>query len=213
MAKKDNVSKEPQGELKEEAGKKEDAVKPKETSEKKEPKPKKEKKEKKEQKKPKEDEKENILYIVRIGNRDLDGEQPVKLALSNLKGIGMRLAEIVSRKLGIDPSKKIGALGEDNIEILKNYVEAKEYKDMPVWLLNHRNEIVTGKNLNLVSNDLEIQLQDDINYMKKIKSYKGIRHESGHKVRGQRTRSNGRKGLAVGVIKKKESAPQTKDKE
>lgn len=210
MAKKDDVTEEPNGEMTEEPKKKEVSAKPKKTTEKKEPKP---KKEKKEQNRPKEEEKENILYIVRIGNKDLDGEQSVKLALSDLKGIGVRLAEIISRKLGIDPRTKIGALGEDNIENLKRYVESKEYEGLPAWLLNHRNEIVTGKNLNLVSNDLEIQLQDDINYMKKIKSYKGIRHETGHKVRGQRTRSNGRKGLAVGVIRKKESAPQTKEKE
>ena len=46
-------------------------------------------------------------------------------------------------------------------------------------------------------------LEDDINRMKKVKSYKGIRHASGHKVRGQRTYSNGRRGLALGVSKRK----------
>ena len=35
-----------------------------------------------------------------------------------------------------------------------------------------------------------------------IRCYRGIRHEQGQKVRGQRTRSNGRTGLTVGVIKK-----------
>ena len=58
--------------------------------------------------------------------------------------------------------------------------------------------------MNLVSNDLEIQLQDNVNLMRRIRSYKGIRHETGHKVRGQRTRSNGRKGLTIGVQRKKE---------
>src|SRR2546422_6033274 len=38
--------------------------------------------------------------------------------------------------------------------------------------------------------------------MKMIRSYKGVRHETGQKVRGQRTRSNGRTGLTVGVTKK-----------
>ena len=44
---------------------------------------------------------------------------------------------------------------------------------------------------------------DDVNRMKKVKSYKGIRHSTGHKVRGQRTYSNGRKGLALGVSRRK----------
>jgi small subunit ribosomal protein S13 len=46
-------------------------------------------------------------------------------------------------------------------------------------------------------------VRDDINYMKMIRCYRGIRHEKGQKVRGQRTRSNGRTGMAAGVIKKK----------
>jgi small subunit ribosomal protein S13 len=44
--------------------------------------------------------------------------------------------------------------------------------------------------------------REDINTMKKIRSYVGIRHERGHKVRGQRTKSTGRKGLTVGVKRK-----------
>jgi small subunit ribosomal protein S13 len=46
-------------------------------------------------------------------------------------------------------------------------------------------------------------LKDDINRLKMIRCYRGVRHESGHKVRGQRTRSNGRKGLTLGVSKNK----------
>ncbi len=38
--------------------------------------------------------------------------------------------------------------------------------------------------------------------MKMIRSYRGVRHERGQKVRGQRTRSNGRTGMAAGVLKK-----------
>jgi len=44
---------------------------------------------------------------------------------------------------------------------------------------------------------------DDINMMRKIRCYKGIRHETGQKVRGQRTKSTGRTGSTVGVSKKK----------
>ena len=43
----------------------------------------------------------------------------------------------------------------------------------------------------------------EVNIMKKIRCYKGIRHENGLTVRGQRTRSNGRKGLTLGVSKKR----------
>ena len=151
---------------------------------------------------------ESFLYIVRIANRDLDGERPVYLALSDLKGVGHRLASIIVNALDLPKDKRIGDLSEDQIEKLREYIEEREYDDIPEWALNRRREIVSGKNLNLVSNDLEIQIQDDINAMKKMRSYKGVRHEKGHKVRGQRTRSNGRRGLAIGVVKSKEGPQQ-----
>ncbi|GAG60554.1 unnamed protein product, partial [marine sediment metagenome] len=43
----------------------------------------------------------------------------------------------------------------------------------------------------------------DIERMRRLRSWKGYRHGFGLKVRGQRTRSTGRKGLVVGVIRKK----------
>jgi len=43
----------------------------------------------------------------------------------------------------------------------------------------------------------------DIERLIKIKAYRGVRHAKGYKVRGQRTRSTGRKGMTVGVIRKR----------
>ncbi|EQB66960.1 MAG: 30S ribosomal protein S13 [Thermoplasmataceae archaeon] len=148
--------------------------------------------------------KEDFQYIVRIANKDLKGERNTVLALADLKGVGIRLAKAIANKLELDSTRKLGELSEEEVEEIREFVESEEYEDFPAWLLNNRNDPVTGKNVNLVSNDLEIQLQDNVNLMRRIRSYKGIRHESGHKVRGQRTRSNGRKGLTIGVQRKKE---------
>src|SRR5438093_357142 len=60
----------------------------------------------------------------------------------------------------------------------------------------------SGLDMHLVGAEVEVRLRDDINQMKMIRSYKGVRHETGQKARGQRTRSNGRTGLTVGVTKK-----------
>ena len=46
-------------------------------------------------------------------------------------------------------------------------------------------------------------VRKDIEIMKKIRSWKGIRHSLGLKVRGQRTRTTGRLGLTVGVKRKR----------
>ena len=149
---------------------------------------------------------ENFQYIVRIANKDIKGERKIQLALADIKGIGIRQAKILVNRFQIDQNKRIGELSEDEILKIKEYVENKEYSNMPLWLLNHRNDVTTGKNFNLLSNDLVLQINDDINLMKKMRSYRGIRHEHGHKVRGQKTRSNGRRGLSMGVVRKREEA-------
>lgn len=146
----------------------------------------------------------DFLYIVRVANKDLKGERKVPLALADLKGIGDRLARIIVSELGLPADKRIGDLNEEQIEQLRDYVESGKYEGLPVWVMNHRNELFSGEDYNLVSNELDVQNQDDINFMKKMKSYKGIRHEKGITVRGQKTRSNGRKGLSVGVVRKRE---------
>ncbi len=147
---------------------------------------------------------EDFQYIVRIASKDIKGERPIKLALADIRGVGDRLSSIIVKKFNLDPNQKIGELSEDKILEIRGYVENKEYKDLPLWLLNHRNDITTGKSFNLLSNDLDLQINDDINLMKKMRSYRGLRHETGHKVRGQKTRSNGRHGLSMGVIRKRE---------
>jgi len=69
-------------------------------------------------------------------------------------------------------------------------------------MVNRPKDWESGLDLHLVGAEVEVRLRDDINLMKMIRSYKGVRHETGQKVRGQRTRSNGRTGLTVGVTKK-----------
>ncbi|HEX9341914.1 MAG TPA: 30S ribosomal protein S13, partial [Thermoplasmata archaeon] len=72
----------------------------------------------------------------------------------------------------------------------------------PHWMVNRPKDWESGLDLHAFGADVEIHRRDDINRMKMIRSYRGVGHETGQKVRGQRTRSNGRTGLTVGVTKK-----------
>jgi len=149
--------------------------------------------------------KDEIKYIVRIANVDLDGTAKVQYALTGITGVGIRVSKIIARKAEVDPNAIMGYLPADQVEKLKNVVDNIEGA-MPVWMLNRRNDTYTGENRHLLGTDLNMGVKEDINLMKKIRSYKGIRHERGQKVRGQRTRSTGRTGATVGVIRKKEVA-------
>jgi small subunit ribosomal protein S13 len=73
---------------------------------------------------------------------------------------------------------------------------------IPGWMLNRRKDLDTGKDQHLISADLILKAKMDIEQMKDIKSWKGYRHAYGLKARGQRTKTTGRAGKALGVKKK-----------
>jgi len=74
---------------------------------------------------------------------------------------------------------------------------------IPNWMVNRPKDLRTGEDLHIIGNKLEITVKRDVDRMKKIKSYKGVRHHLKLKVRGQKTKSTGRHGLVVGVMRRR----------
>jgi small subunit ribosomal protein S13 len=143
----------------------------------------------------------NFRYIVRVSNSDLDGTRPVALALTGVRGVGLRLAEVACRLADVKATERIGNLTEPTVESIEATLAALPAK-VPDWMINHRHEQMMGESIHFIGPDLETRRRDDVNLMKMIRSYRGVRHERGQKVRGQHTRSNGRTGMAAGVLKK-----------
>lgn len=141
-------------------------------------------------------------HIIRFAGTDLQGTQPVTYALTNIKGVGIKLANAIIEKSGISPESRMGFLSSSEVEKIEDVLQNPAKYGLPKWLLNRRKDKETGKDLHLLGSDLVLQTKNDIEDMKKIKSWKGFRHSYGLKVRGQRTRSTGRKGKAIGVKKK-----------
>jgi small subunit ribosomal protein S13 len=144
---------------------------------------------------------ENFRYIVRLANTDLEGARSVVYALSRVKGVGIRIAETVADLAKVPRAERIGNLTDAETDKIEETL-GKLGEILPHWMVNRPHDWETGDDIHLFSSDVELRLRDDINRMKMIRCYRGIRHEQGQKVRGQRTRSNGRTGLTVGVIKK-----------
>lgn len=162
-----------------------------------------EKKEPKKESPKKKVHKDDFKYIVRIANTDIDGEKTLVRGLTSIKGVGMHISVLIVNETGIDKYTKMGDLTDAQIEKIQNALD-NITKSAPSWMLNHRKDPETGEDIHLVGSDIDMRLRDEINIMKKIRSYRGIRHERGLTVRGQRTRANNRKGLALGVSKKRE---------
>ena len=148
--------------------------------------------------------KDDFKYMIRIADTDLDGYQTLEIALTKIKGIGRRTAIILIDKTGLPRTEKIGNLSDENINtIAQALVDFPSY--VPPWMVNRQQDYESGENMHVYSTDLATFFRDDINRLKKIRCYRGVRHERGKKVRGQRTRSNGRKGLTLGVIRQKQA--------
>jgi small subunit ribosomal protein S13 len=148
---------------------------------------------------PAEDEdEEDIRYFVRIGQTDLDGTQRVERALTGMNGVGRRAARIIAEQAGVDRTATLGRLDDDAVDALIEHVQGFA-EDVPAWLTNRPADYFTGEASHEVGNDLSLTRQQDVNRMQMIGSYKGVRHERGQKVRGQRTKSTGRSEGTIGV--------------
>ena len=154
-----------------------------------------------------EEQKQELKYFVRIANTDLDGNKPIQLALTKVKGVGFMFANAILNAAKIEKTKKAGYLPDSDVGKIDEAIRDPLKFGIPVWLFNRKNDPEDGTNKHLAGSALTFTQDNDIKIMKKIKSYKGIRHSLGLPVRGQRTRSNFRKnkGKVMGV-KKKEGA-------
>ncbi|MFB6470479.1 MAG: 30S ribosomal protein S13 [Vulcanisaeta sp. AZ3] len=145
---------------------------------------------------------QEIKQIVRVGDTDLDGFKPVAYALAKIRGIGIPTAYAICRYLGINPVIRLGNLDDESIKKL-DWAVRNLNQFAPGWFVNRPKDPETGRNIHLIGADLVLAAKRDVDLMKKLRGWKGIRHNLGLKVRGQRTRTTGRLGLTMGVIKSK----------
>jgi len=148
--------------------------------------------------------------IVRVLDTDIDGELPLVYGLSAVKGIGYTFSLAVCRVLGLDPYMKLGYLTDEEVKNIEAVVREPLKYHIPEWYYNRRKDYTTGENIHLTGATLLFHVKEDIEREKKIKSWRGVRHMYGLKVRGQRTRTTGRTGITVGVKRKRTQQQQQK---
>ncbi len=123
--------------------------------------------------------------MARISGVDLPREKRVAIGLTYIYGIGVSTAQNILLQTQIDPSTRIKDLTEDEVNKLRDYIDA--------------NLVVEG--------DLRREVSQNIKRLMEIGCYRGLRHRRGMPVRGQRTKTNARtrKGhkRTVGIKRKK----------
>ena len=144
--------------------------------------------------------------IVRLLDKDIEGGMKLYAGLTKIKGVSWSMANAVCKMLKIDKNRKVGSLTDAEVKKISTFIKNPE---IPSFIFNRRFDFETGKKRYLTGTDLELQKEFDIKRLKKIKSYRGIRHSAGLPVRGQRTRSHFRKNKKKGAgIKKKVKKPE-----
>ncbi|KAH3673057.1 hypothetical protein WICMUC_003890 [Wickerhamomyces mucosus] len=144
----------------------------------------------------------NFQHILRLLNTNVDGKIKVQYALTTIRGVGRRYANLVCKKADVDLSKRAGELTQEELERIVTILQNPAQYKIPSWFLNRQKDIVDGKDYHVLANNLESKLRDDLERLKKIRAHRGIRHFWGLRVRGQHTKTTGRRGKIVTTGKK-----------
>ncbi|MFA6035600.1 MAG: 30S ribosomal protein S13 [Candidatus Micrarchaeia archaeon] len=155
---------------------------------------------------PKKDYGENFRGIVRLAGKDLKGEMPLRRAIMRVRGVGERLGAILGdiaiTDLKLPNDIVVGLVTEEQMAKLEDMLIHPTKYGVPSFMLNRRMDPTTGEDLQLIGNDVRFYVGQDIDGDKGMNTWRGYRHLYGQKVRGQHTRSTGRTGMTVGVLRK-----------
>lgn len=125
--------------------------------------------------------------MPRISGVDVPDQKKVAFSLRSIFGIGQTKAEEIVKLANIDPDKRARDLTGDEIGKIQRLLDKV-----------------------MVEGDLRRMIRDNIDRLRRIRSYRGMRHSAQLPVRGQRTRSNARtnrgKRRTVGSMTKEMAA-------
>ncbi|KAI9597862.1 ribosomal protein S13 [Syncephalis fuscata] len=142
-------------------------------------------------------------HILRLLNTNVEGKQRIMFALTSIKGVGRRYANLCCKKADIDMNKRAGELTNEELERLIAIIQNPLQYKVPKWFLNRQKDIKDGQFAQILANGLDNKMREDLERLKKIRNHRGLRHYWGLRVRGQHTKTTGRRGKTVGVSKKK----------
>ncbi|KAL8680872.1 MAG: hypothetical protein Q9186_002991 [Xanthomendoza sp. 1 TL-2023] len=148
-------------------------------------------------------EKSNFQFILRLLNTNVDGKQKIMYALTKIKGVGRRYSNLVCKKADVDLNKRAGDITSEELERIVTIIQNPTQYKIPTWFLNRQRDIVDGKDSQVLANGMDSKLREDLERLKKIRAHRGLRHYWGLRVRGQHSKTTGRRGRTVGVSKKK----------
>jgi len=83
-------------------------------------------------------------YIVRLHGTNIDGTKMVPYALTEVKGVGIRLARSIVKQLGLDATERLGSLSDADVKKLETAIDDPASIGLPTWMLNRRKDPMTA---------------------------------------------------------------------
>merc|ERR1712072_265528 len=145
------------------------------------------------------DEFQHILHIL---NTNVDGRHKVPFAITSIKGVGRRFANMVCKKAEINLNKRAGELTSEEIDKIVAVIQ-NPLTFTPSWFVNRKKDVKDGKTSHVYANLLDAKMRESLERLWKVRAHRGLRHGWGLRVRGQKTCTTGRHGKTVGVARKK----------
>jgi small subunit ribosomal protein S13 len=121
--------------------------------------------------------------LARISGINLPTNKRVEIALTYIRGIGVKTAKNICKDVGIPDDKRVEKLTDQEFVKIREFIE-KNYK---------------------VEGDLRSEVSLNIKRLTDLGTYRGIRHKKKLPVRGQRTHTNARtrKGKGIAITNRK----------
>jgi small subunit ribosomal protein S13 len=121
--------------------------------------------------------------VPRIAGIDVPEKKKIFFALQYIYGIGPKFAAAILAEAGVNPDLRATEVSEQQLAAINAIID----------------------NTYIVEGALRRQVQQNVQRLKDVRSYRGDRHRRGLPTRGQRTRSNARtrKGKKKTVAGKK----------
>jgi len=123
--------------------------------------------------------------MARLLGVDIPNRKKIEFSLRYIYGVGPTRSKDILTATNIDPDRRTMDLNEQELSLISNYIIDQKI---------------------MVEGDLRRSITNNLKRLQSIRCYRGLRHQRGLPVRGQRTITNARtrKGgrKTVGVIRK-----------
>merc|ERR1712205_162817 len=109
---------------------------------------------------------DEFQHILRVLNTNVDGRHKVPFAITSIKGVGRRFANMVCKKAEVDLNKRAGELTSEEIDRIVTIIQNPRQFKIPEWFLNRRKDYKDGKYTQVVSNIMDAKLREDLERLK-----------------------------------------------